>query len=90
MKQINQFINEYIVKKKLDKPIDSEDHYKYFPETKEELHDLVKQLIEKRGNEGNFNDIDTSEIKSQKKERNIPGLIIKGVLLFILGYIIYL
>ena len=36
MKDLNQFIIEYIVKKKLDKPIDSEDHYDYFPETKEE------------------------------------------------------
>ena len=35
MKQINQYINEYIIKKKLDKPIDSEDHCEYFPDTKE-------------------------------------------------------
>ena len=35
MKQINQFINEYIVKKKLDKFIDSEDRYKYCPKTKD-------------------------------------------------------
>lgn len=34
--------------------------------------------------------IDTSEVKKQKKERDIPDLIIKGVLLLILGYIIYL
>ena len=37
MKHLTQFITEYIVKKKLDKPIDSEDHYEYFPETKDEL-----------------------------------------------------
>ena len=35
MKQLNQFITEYIIKKKLDKAIDSE--YKYHPQTKEEL-----------------------------------------------------
>ena len=27
MKHLNQYITEYIIKKKLDKPIDSEDHY---------------------------------------------------------------
>ena len=37
MKHLNQFITEYIVKKKLDKPIDSEHNYKYCPKTKEEL-----------------------------------------------------
>ena len=49
MKQLNQYkndsfdlkalplyITEYIIKKKLDKPINSEDHYEYSPETKEE------------------------------------------------------
>ena len=47
MKQINQFITEYIVKKKLDKPIDSEDHYEYFPKTKQELIDNIQELLEK-------------------------------------------
>ena len=37
MKHLNTYITEYIVKKKLDKPINSEDHFDYFPETKEEL-----------------------------------------------------
>ena len=32
------------------------------PKTKKELQDLLKQLIEERGNEGDFNDIDRSEI----------------------------
>ena len=36
--------------------------YNYFHKTKEELQDLLKQLIKERGNKGNFNDIDTSEI----------------------------
>ena len=44
MKQINQFITEYIVKKKLDKFIDSEDHYDYFPETKSELSKIIQNL----------------------------------------------
>ena len=45
MKQINQFITEYIIKKKLDKPIDSEDHYDYYPETKEELLKNIQELL---------------------------------------------
>ena len=36
--------------------------YKYFPKTKEELQDLLNKLVNERGNEGDFNDIDTSEI----------------------------
>ena len=36
--------------------------YKYLPKTKEELLDIIDQLIEERGNKGDFNDIDTSKI----------------------------
>ena len=36
--------------------------YKYFPKTKEELQDIINQLIKERGNEGDFNDIDVSKI----------------------------
>ena len=54
MKSINQYIQERLfIKKKT---------YNYFPKTKKELKDLLKQLIEERGNEGDFNDIDTSKI----------------------------
>ena len=60
MKQINQFITEYIIKKKLDKAIDSEDHYKYIAKTKPELVYIIKQLIEQ--DIYDFNCIDTSEI----------------------------
>ena len=49
MKQINQFITEYIIKKKLDKPIDSE--YKYYPETKEELIKNIEECL----NSKNYN-----------------------------------
>ena len=45
MKHLNQFITEYIIKKKLDKPIDSEDHYEYTPKTKNEL---IKNIKTKR------------------------------------------
>ena len=60
MKHLNQFITEYIIKKKLDKPIDSEDHYEYFPKTTEELVENIEELI---NNEiYDLNCIDTSEI----------------------------
>ena len=58
MKEITKFIKEGLKitsKTKIDK-------YNYHPKTEKELHYLLKQLIEERGNEGDFNDIDTSEI----------------------------
>ena len=73
MKHLNQFITEYIVKKKLDKPIDSEDHYKYFPKTKEELIDNINELVEK--NIYDFNCIDTSVITDMSYLfRNLDGI----------------
>ena len=60
MKQINQFINEYIVKKRLNKFIDSEDHYEYFPETKEELSKNIEECLNSKNY--NLNCIDTSKI----------------------------
>ena len=45
MKSLPIDINEYIIKNKLDKPIYLEDHYDYFPETKEELIDNIKELF---------------------------------------------
>ena len=35
---------------------------KYHPKTKEELKDLIEELIEIRGNEADLNDIDVSQI----------------------------
>ena len=61
MKHLNQFITEYIIKKKLDKPINSEDHYEYYPKTKMQLLDNIEELFD-RG-ETDLNCIDTSEIK---------------------------
>ena len=60
MKQLNQFITEYIIKKKLDKPIDSEDHCEYFPDTKEELIENIKECFNDK--RYNLNCIDTSKI----------------------------
>ena len=58
MKEIVKFIKEGLKitsKTKVNK-------YNYHPKTENELHYLLNQLIEERGNEGDFNDIDTSEI----------------------------
>ena len=46
MKHLNQFITEYIIKKKLDNPIDSENNYKYFPATRQELFKITQELID--------------------------------------------
>ena len=60
MKHLNTYITEYIVKKKLDKPIDSEYHYEYFPKTKEELSENIKECFNNK--RYNLNCIDTSKI----------------------------
>ena len=60
MKHLNTYITEYIIKKKLDAPIDSEDHYEYFPKTKQELRKNIQELLD--ANVYDLNCIDTSEI----------------------------
>ena len=57
MKSLQEIILEKLKIRKSNKP-----SYKYFPKTKEELKDILKELIKERGNEGDFNDIDTSKI----------------------------
>ena len=64
MKHLNQFITEYIVKKKLDKPIDSSG-YKYHPQTKQELINNIDELL--KLNIHDFNCIDTSAITDMSK-----------------------
>ena len=59
MKSLTTYITEKMV---YNKNSVNKAKYKYFPETKEELKELLVQLIEERGNDGDFNDIDTSEI----------------------------
>ena len=57
MKDLNTYITEKLKIRKSNKP-----SYKYFPKTKEELQDIIDKLIKERGNEGDFNDIDVSNI----------------------------
>ena len=54
MKSINEYIQEKLIIKK--------NKYKYFPQTKEELKDIIKHRIEKEGNNVDLNDIDVSKI----------------------------
>ena len=67
MKHLNQFITEYIIKKKLDKPIDSE--YKYHPQTKEELIENIKECFS--NDDYDLNYIDTKAITDMSNLFNI-------------------
>ena len=57
MKKINTYITE---KLKLNK--DSCEKYNYYPKNKNELIEIVTELIKKRGKNADLNDIDVSEI----------------------------
>jgi len=56
MKPLKEYINE-----KLDISKDYSG-YNYQPKDREELYQLIEKLIKERGNNGDFNDIDTSLI----------------------------
>ena len=58
MKSINNYISEKLVINKNAGKIG----YMYFPETKEELQNIIKQRIEKEGPECDLNDINVSKI----------------------------
>ena len=59
MKSLVEFIQEKLVIKK--------SKYKYFPETKEELKDIIKQRVKQEGSEVDLNDIDVSNITDMSK-----------------------
>ena len=54
MKSLAHYIQEKLVIKK--------NKYNYFPQTKEELQDIIEKRIEDEGNEVDLNDIDVSNI----------------------------
>ena len=62
MKTIKQYIIEKLVIKK-NKSVE----YKYFPKTKKELKEIIKQRIKNEGNEVDLNDIDVSKITDMSK-----------------------
>ena len=55
MKSLKNYIQEKLIIKKSN-------NYKYCPETKEELKNIIKQRINENGNEVDLNDIDVSKI----------------------------
>ncbi len=57
MKSLSCYIQEKLVIKKSKKV-----EYEYFPQTKEELKDIIKKRIKEEGNEVDLNDIDVSNI----------------------------
>ena len=67
MKSLSQYIQEKLIIKK------SKNNYEYFPETKEELKDIILQRIEVEGDEVDLNDIDVSKITDMSSlfENNI-------------------
>ena len=57
MKSLTHYIQEKLVIKK-----NKNTGYKYFPQTKKELQDIIKKRIEQEGSEVDLNDIDVSNI----------------------------
>ena len=58
---INSLQEKLVIKKSIIKK-NKTSNYKYFPESKEELKDIILQRIEDEGNEVDLNDIDVSTI----------------------------
>ena len=55
-------LSTYIIEKlHLNKDIKVKE-YNYHPKDKYELHSLIKELLEERGNDADLNDIDVSDI----------------------------
>ena len=54
MKSLTHYIQEKLIIKR--------NKYNYFPQTKKELQDIIKQRIEQEGNKVDLNDIDVSNI----------------------------
>ena len=65
MKHLNNYITEYIIKKKLDKPIYSGTPILYTPKNNGELADLIIKLL--KDNETNLNCIDVSNITDMQE-----------------------
>ena len=66
MKQLNQYITEYIVKKKLDHFINSDiPNYLYHPKSKLQLTNTIKKLL--KNNQTDLNVIDVSEITNMSE-----------------------
>ena len=58
MKSLPRYIQEKLIIRKNK----SSNNYKYFPETKKELQDIILKRIKEEGNEVDLNDINVSKI----------------------------
>ena len=73
MKSLKNYIQEKLIIKR-------DTNYNYFPNTKEELKDIIDTRIEQEGNKVDLNDIDVSEITDMSelfRETNFNGDISK-------------
>ena len=61
MKSLTRYIQEKLVIKK------KSNQYKYFPETKEELREIIEKRIKDEGKEVDLNDIDVSKINDMSR-----------------------
>ena len=65
MKSLTHYIQEKLVINSLQEKLvikKSNKYYNYFPETREELKEIIEKRIKEEGNEVDLNDIDTSKI----------------------------
>ena len=84
MKQLNNFINEklkisetsFILEKLKISSKSKVNQYNYFPKDKNELIEIINELINKRGKNADLNDIDTSKITDMSYlfNRNIMNI----------------
>lgn len=58
---MNNLTNYILEKLKINKD-SKQKQYKYYPQTKSELKDIIKKLLKERGKNADLNDIDTSKI----------------------------
>ena len=62
MKSLKSYIQEKLIIRK-----NKSKNYKYFPETKEELKDIISKRIKTEGKKADLNDIDVSKITDMSK-----------------------
>ena len=63
MKSLSKYIQEKLIIKKSTPKKNKIANYKYFPQSKEELREIIMKRIEVEGNKVDLNDIDVSNIK---------------------------
>ena len=60
-------INNYLLEKLVINENTKLQQYNYFPKTRKELQEIIKQRIKEEGNECDLNDIDVSKINDMSK-----------------------